>query len=56
MIQLAHVQVYVISQLGNIRAGAIPITADEDLDIGSEKDGNREDRDEPEGMLATVTR
>jgi hypothetical protein len=36
-------QVYDISELDNIWAGAIPMTVDEELKIGSEKDGNRED-------------
>ena len=46
-------QVYDISELDNIRAGAIPMTVDEELDIGSEKDGNREDWDEA-GLLESL--
>ena len=46
-------QVYDISELDNIWAGAIPMTVDEELDIGSEKDENREDWDEA-GLLESL--
>jgi hypothetical protein len=46
-------QVYDISELDNILAGAIPMTVDEELNIGSKKDGNREGWDEA-GLLQSL--
>ena len=39
-------QVYDLSELDGIRAGQVPITVEEELEIGREKDGSSKDWDE----------